>query len=89
MSAVTRKRISNTMVNMTDEQRKHMLNTIHDFFDEEFGDDVGMLKQQKIMDLFMEQLAPVIYNKALDDAMYWYKRQMDNVEADFYELYKE
>ena len=48
MSAVTRKRVSNTMVSMTDEQRKHMLHTLHDFFDEESGDDIGMLKQQKI-----------------------------------------
>ena len=49
----------------------------------------GIIKQQRIMELFMEQLAPMIYNKALDDAMMWYKRMQDNLEADYYALYKE
>ncbi|MDY3109114.1 MAG: hypothetical protein SOW50_03875 [Lachnospiraceae bacterium] len=29
-----------------------------------------------------------MYNKALDDAKMWFSRRMDDVETDFYELYK-
>lgn len=79
----------NAVVVLTDEQKKIIMNEIHNFFDEEYGEDIGIIKQQRIMELFTEQLAPMIYNKALDDAMMWYKRMQDNLEADFYALYKE
>lgn len=36
----------------------------------------------------MEQMALIIYNKALDDAILWYKQQQDNLETDYYSLYK-
>ena len=78
-----------TVVTLTDEQKKLLMEQIHDFFDMEFEDDIGLLKQSRILDLFVEQLAPVVYNKALDDAMRWYRRQQDNLESDYYSLYKE
>lgn len=42
-------------------------------------DEIGMIEQHQIFDLFMEQLALVLYNKALDDAQRWYKTQQDNL----------
>jgi hypothetical protein len=29
-----------------------------------------------------------IYNKALDDSHVWFKRYMDNMEAEYYVIYK-
>ena len=81
--------IDTTKVNLTDNQKKALMDAIHDFFHSEYDEDLGIIKQQRIMELFTEELATIIYNKALDDAMTWYKRQQDNLEADFYSLYKE
>lgn len=83
------RKINAQTVTLSDEQRKQLMEQIHDFFDAEFGDDIGIIKQSQILDLFLEQLAPAVYNKALDDAMLWYKRQQDNLETDFYSLYRE
>lgn len=83
-----RKRVNTTKVELTDEQKKALMEEIHSFFLDEYGDDLGIIKQQRIMDFFTEELAAIVYNKALDDAMVWYKRQQDNLEADYYELYK-
>ena len=77
------------VVTLTEEQKQLLMEQIHDFFDAEFDDDIGIIKQSGILDFFLEQLAPFVYNKALDDAMLWYKRQQDNLESDFYSLYKE
>lgn len=77
------------LISLTEEQKKEMMNEIHDFFDTAYEEDIGIIKQQHIMEMFMEQLAPMIYNKALDDAMLWFKKQQDNLEADYYALYKE
>lgn len=76
-------------VSLTDEQKKNLMQEIAVFFREEYDEDIGIIKQQKLLDLFTEQLAPIVYNKALDDAILWYKRQQDNLEADYYTLYKE
>ncbi|MBQ6886645.1 MAG: DUF2164 family protein [Lachnospiraceae bacterium] len=54
-----------------------------------WSEAAGLRTSGKILDLFVEQLAPIVYNKALDDAMRWYKQQQDNMEADYYSLYKE
>lgn len=84
-----RNKADRAAVNLTEEQKKKLMDEIHDFFHSEYGENIGIIKQSSILDLFMEQLAPVIYNKALDDAMLWYKRQQDNLETDFYSLYRE
>lgn len=84
-----RNRIDNTKVNLTDEQRKRLMDEIHDVFLSEYEEDIDIIKQQRILDLFTEELAAIVYNKALDDAMLWYKRQQENAEADYYALYKE
>lgn len=84
-----RKENTNVIVNLAEEQKKNLMQEIEIFFREEYDEEIGIIKQQKLLDLFMEQLAPSIYNKALDDAILWYKRQQDNLEADYYSLYKE
>lgn len=37
----------------------------------------------------MEELAPTIYIKALDDARKRYREQQDNMDSDFFILYKD
>lgn len=76
-------------IKLTDEQKKSIKEEIHTYYLEERGEDIGIIHQEGLFNLFMEQLAPVIYNKALDDAKFWYSRRMDDMESDFYELYKE
>ena len=52
------------------------------------GEEIGMIEQIQLLDLFEQRLAPVIYNKALDDAKRWYGQMLDNLESDYYALYK-
>ena len=75
------------VIHLTDEQKKSMMEDIAYFFDSEYDEQIGLIKQMRILEFFTEELAPVIYNKALDDMMVWYKRQQDNLESDFYALY--
>ncbi|MCI8558240.1 MAG: DUF2164 domain-containing protein [Lachnospiraceae bacterium] len=49
---------------------------------------MGIIEEQQLLDLFCEHLAPIVYNKALDDAMHWLKGQAENIETDYYLLYK-
>ncbi len=58
------------------------------FFRDEMEQEWGIIATDKIMDFFLGTMGDMIYNKALDDSQLWFKRLMDNAEADFYSLYK-
>ena len=79
----------NRVMKLTDEQRKAIKEEIHAYYLDERGEDIGIILQEGLLDLFLEQLAPIIYNKALDDAKLWFSRRMDEINSDYYELYKE
>ncbi len=55
---------------------------------EKLKEEPGIIEQLRLLDLFVEKLAPVVYNKALDDARQWYSVMMDHMDSDFYALYK-
>ena len=75
-------------IRLTEEQKRNMMKEIESFWLDEFDEQTGLIKQQAIFDFFMEQFAPNIYNRALDDAKAWCKRSMENMEDDYYSLYR-
>lgn len=75
-------------ISLTDQEKKWISDEIKAFYLDERGEDIGIIEQQQLMDLFVEKLGPVIYDKGLDDAIKWYRRQMENLESDYYLLYK-
>lgn len=79
----------NEAIKLSNEQKKQLAGEIKAFYLDVRGEEIGMIEEQQLMDLFCEHLAPIIYNKALDDAMRWTKEQMGNLETDYYLLYKD
>ncbi len=83
------KRRKNLLILLSDEEKKKLMEEIRVFYLNERDEDLGIIGQQQILDLFIESLAPVVYNRALDDAMKWYKNQQESLESDYYLLYRE
>lgn len=72
-----------------EEQKKKALADIEGFYLETFDEEASLLKQEQILDFVEESLAPVIYNKALDDALRWFSTQMENLSIDYTLLYRD
>lgn len=83
-----RKRRDLPQIKLSDLQREKLNSEIKAFYLDERGEEIGMIEQLQLLELFEQKLAPVIYNKALDDAKLWYTQMMDNLESDYYTLYK-
>ena len=83
------RRSMNETIKLSDEQKRQLCAEIKAFYLEERDEDIGMIEERQILDLFCEHLAPIIYNKALDDALRWMKGQLGNLEVDYYLLYKD
>lgn len=89
MPSKTHKKQCLTCFSLTDEEKKQLLSEIEAFYLDERGEEIGIIHQQQLLDLFLEKLAPAVYNKALDDAKKWHAQVLDNMESDYYMLYKE
>lgn len=83
-----KKRNSFSQVKLTEAQKEKLKEEIKIFYSAERGEEIGIIEQMQLLHLFEEKLAPVVYNKALDDAKRWFTQMMDNMDADYYALYK-
>ncbi len=55
--------------------------TIH-YFKTQRDEDLGMIAAEDILDFFLENIAPDIYNKAINDAKNTLKQSFDNLDID-------
>ncbi|WP_160561661.1 DUF2164 family protein [Parablautia muri] len=78
----------NEIIKLSDAQKKQLAEEVRAFYLDVRGENIGIIEEQQIIDLFCEHMAPIVYNKALDDSQRWLKAQMENLEADYYLLYK-
>ena len=84
-----RKREYLPQIKLSDAQKKKLNEEIKAFYLDVRGEEIGIIEEQQLIDLFCEHLAPIVYNKALDDAMRWLREQAENMETDYYLLYKD
>ena len=75
-------------IKLTMEEKKKMTEDIVYFFEEERDEKLGIIASEAILDFFIQTLGETIYNKALDDALLWFKRNFENLEGDYYSIYK-
>lgn len=84
-----RKREYLPQIKLSDAQKKKLNEEIKAFYLDERGEEIGMIEQMQLLELFQQKMAPIVYNKALDDAKMWYRQVMENAEDDYYALYKD
>ena len=83
------KRQSLPQIRLSDLQKEKLNDEIKAFYLDVRGEEIGMIEQMQILELFEQKMAPVIYKKALDDAKRWFSQMTDNLDSDYYALYKE
>lgn len=84
-----RKKADLPQIKLSGSQKAKLGAEIKSFYLDERGEEIGMIEQMQLIDLFEQKLAPIVYNKALDDAKNWFAQAMDNLGYDYGVLYKE
>lgn len=77
-----------SQINLSDFQKENLKDEIKAFYLDERGEEIGMIEQMQLLELFERKLAPIIYNKALEDAKRWFVQMMDHLDSDYYALCK-
>lgn len=70
------------------EQRDQIIRSIQQYFEEEHDKQLGDLAADGVLQFFMEQLAPHVYNQALADCRTMLTQRMASLEEDIYAMEK-
>jgi len=72
-------------IKLSEERRSMLIGAIQGFFRDQLDDDVGELKAGLVLDFFVKQLGPPVYNQAIRDAHGFMQDKLVDLEGEFYE----
>ncbi len=70
---------------LSEDSQKRALNSIITYFDERLEQEIGVLQAQLLLDFFLEELAPSVYNKAVYDAQTFIHGQVADIDTTCFE----
>jgi uncharacterized protein (DUF2164 family) len=65
---------------LTEEARDKSIKEIIAYFDNERGEEIGVVAAGDILDFFLQHIGPEIYNVAVDEVRDSLKKQMEGVD---------
>lgn len=72
-------------IRLSDERRADLVKRIQAYCREHFDDDVGELRAGLLLDFFVKELGPPVYNQAIKDAHDFVAEKLVDLEGEFYE----
>ena len=72
-------------IRLSDERRGELVARIQAYCREHFDDDVGELRAGLLLDFFVKELGPPVYNQAIRDAHGFLSEKLEDLEGEFYE----
>ncbi|MDR7856772.1 DUF2164 domain-containing protein [Tissierella sp.] len=71
----------NNRINFSKEIKEEMRNHIINYFLNERDEELGDLSSQLLLDFFIEELAPYVYNQGIEDAYICIKDKVEDLFA--------
>jgi uncharacterized protein (DUF2164 family) len=68
-------------ITLSDNARKHSIASITRYFAQELDQDVGELKAGLVLDFFLKEIAPAVYNSAIADAQTYIRDRLVDLEG--------
>lgn len=76
------------MIRLKKGEKDKFIGDIQEFFYRERGEEIGIIAADQLLDFFMEDMAKIIYNRALDDSKIWRMKREEDLAIDYDILYK-
>ena len=71
-------------IELTEHARKEAVASIRRYFQQNLPDEIGDLPAGLLLDFFLEDIAPTIYNKAVVDAQQRMQARISDVDGELY-----
>ncbi len=72
-------------IKLDDQTEQYLLGSIRQFFADELDDDIGDLKARSVLDFFVREVGPSVYNQAIADAQATVSLAVDDLAGARYE----
>ena len=72
-------------VKLAEETEQRLLTSIKRFFEEEMDEPIGDLKAMRVLDFFIREVAPSVYNQAIADAQAYFTDRVADLSGSTYE----
>ena len=63
------------------EQVEEIIPSIKRYVEEEFGEEIGNLKAELLLDYFMKEIAPYAYNRGVQDAEAFFREKLEDLQG--------
>jgi uncharacterized protein (DUF2164 family) len=72
-------------IRLSDDRRASLVEAIKRYFDEEFDDAVSDFRASGLLDFFIRELGPAVYNQGVRDACGYLQQKLNDIEGEVYE----
>ena len=71
---------------LSKDTKKRLIASIKRYFDENMEDEIGDLKADLLLDYFLKEIGPTVYNRAIADAAAFFRERAADLDASCYEV---
>lgn len=75
-----------TLINIKKGTKDHILSLLQDYYYNERGEELGVIGAENLFHFIEKEIAPIVYNLAVEDAKHVIERQWQSVEEELYVL---
>lgn len=72
-------------IKISDERRKDLCTALQQLFRDELERELSEFQAQRLIDFFMSELGPPVYNQAVQDAREHIQVKLDDLDGEVYE----
>jgi uncharacterized protein (DUF2164 family) len=74
-----------TRIRLTPERRTDLLRLLKDYFETEFSEPLSDFRAAALLDFFVRELGPPVYNQGVRDAAGFMQDKLGDIEGEIYE----
>jgi uncharacterized protein (DUF2164 family) len=71
---------------LPEDQKDNVKNQLIRFFDKELDEEIGVIAAESILNFFLQQVGPTLYNQGVSDAKLALEKRMDDLNYDLDDL---
>jgi uncharacterized protein (DUF2164 family) len=72
-------------IQLSEERRTTLLRSIRQYFEEEFDEPLSEFRANVLLDFFVRELGPPVYNQGVHDAQQYMQEKLTDLEGEVYE----
>ena len=69
---------------LDEDRRRHMVGRIRGFFLDSFDEDLSEFRAEQLIDFVLTDLAPAVYNQAVQDCRVFMQSRLDDLDGEVY-----